>query len=83
MRLVDTEQVIRRCQPVERSVLPINMPPDEVRTVGADGLVTISAHTMSHPTLTNKSDADAATQIEQSMRLSKEWLGTTDVTAFT
>lgn len=78
MRLADIERVIHRCQlteglaPVDH---PRNMTPDEVRAVAAGRLVTVGAHTMTHPTLANESDADAEQQITQSVQTLVAWLG--------
>jgi peptidoglycan/xylan/chitin deacetylase (PgdA/CDA1 family) len=80
MRLADIERVIHSCQLSRSAKLATvdharNMTPDEVRTVDRGGLVTIGAHTMTHPILANESNADAEQQITQSVQTLAGWLG--------
>lgn len=80
MRLADIERAIESCQLSRSAKLatldhPRNMTPDEVRAVAAGGLVTVGAHTMTHPILANESDADAERQITQSVQTLAAWLG--------
>lgn len=77
LRLADIERVIESCQLSAKLATldhPRNMTPDEVRIVAAGGLVTVGAHTMTHPTLANESDADAEWQITQSVQVLAAWL---------
>lgn len=78
MRLVDIERVVHSCQLLEKLATvkqTPNMTPDEVRAVAAGGLVSVGAHTLTHPILANESDADAEQQITQSVQALAAWLG--------
>lgn len=83
MCLADIEAAIARCQalaPAEMT-FTLNMTPLEVQQVAAGGLVTVGAHTATHPVLANENDAEAERQIVQSVQALREWLGR-DVVAF-
>ncbi|MCS6844815.1 MAG: polysaccharide deacetylase family protein [Caldilineales bacterium] len=83
MRLADIEAAIARCQALAPTELAFtfNMTPFEVQQVAVGGLVTVGAHTATHPVLANESDAEAERQIVQSVQTLREWLGR-DIVAF-
>lgn len=59
----DIELILRKCRPADAGARHENVTVEELRAVAESGLVTIGAHTLSHPILRNEGDACAEEEV--------------------
>ncbi len=67
MPLCDVESILRRCRTAGHQSRPQNVTVEELRALAKSGLVTIGAHTISHPILKNECDDRSEEEIVRSI----------------
>ena len=61
------ESILQTCRPAAGPAAPENVTAEQLRALAATGLVTIGAHTLSHPILSNETDARSEEEIVRSV----------------
>lgn len=67
MPLSDIESVLRQCRPSARQPSRPNVSVEELRVIAGTGMVSIGAHTLSHPILRNERDDRSEEEIVRSI----------------